>query len=282
MFNKDYHYPYIIFCYQALSTEYKELVSSLTQSDVVFEKVSDADYGYTNTTDKFRAELARKYLRDTQDNTLEFRFKSRLMAGTIFNHPRLSELDYFWRFEPGTEYMCPIDSDPFQYMYDHGKQVSFSIATYENHETIPTLFKSVSKFKQQNPQFKYMSADQGDNSIMSNMLNNGKYNRCFFWNSFQIASTRFFKSPEYTAYFKFLDAQEGIFYERWSDAVIQSLAAALFLDKDQLHFWEDIGYRHRFFYSHCPNNNSIWERCSCRPEQNFDNDSQSCLANFQQ
>jgi alpha 1,2-mannosyltransferase len=165
-------------------------------------------------------------------------------------------------------------------MKDNEKELSFSIATYERHETIPSLYKSVMKFKKANPQWS-PSIDKPDESIMSAMLDdNDDYNRCFFWNNFQIAKTSFFKSPQYQAFFNFIDNEEGIFYERWADPVIQSLAAALFLNRNQLHFWENIGYKYQWFYTHCPNNRGLWEKCTCRPEQNFDFDGQSCLSNF--
>jgi hypothetical protein len=32
--------------------------------------------------------------------------------------------------------------------------------------------------------------------------------------------------------------------ERWGDAPVHSIAAALFLPKDRLHQWDDIAYRH--------------------------------------
>ncbi|OAD04904.1 glycosyltransferase family 15 protein [Mucor lusitanicus CBS 277.49] len=282
VFNKHHHYPYVIFTDDDLSTEYKELVASITQGDVRFEKVTQYEYGYGNTTDQFRALLARNYLKDTQGNTEEFRFKSRLMAGTIFNHAVFDELDYFWRFEPGTEYMCPIDFDPFQYMLDNHKEISYSMASYEKQETIPSLFKAVTKFKRQHAEW-HPSVDVADDSLMSLMTNedDGQYNRCYFWNSFQIATTRFFKSEAYQAFFEFIDKEDGIFYERWADPVIQSLAAALFLDRNQVHFWEDVGYRYRYLYNHCPSERAIWERCSCRPEQSFDQDGLSCLSLLQ-
>lgn len=84
VFNKHHNYPYIIFTDDDLSIEYKELVASVTRGDVQFEKVTQYEYGYGNTTDQFRAFLARNNLKDTEGNTKEFRFKSRLMAGTIY------------------------------------------------------------------------------------------------------------------------------------------------------------------------------------------------------
>lgn len=84
VFNQKYNYPYIIFTNDDLTTEFKELVASVTKSDVQFEKVSKYDYGYGNKTDQFRAYLSRNNLKDTPGNTEQFRFKSRLMAGTIY------------------------------------------------------------------------------------------------------------------------------------------------------------------------------------------------------
>lgn len=200
----------------------------------------------------------------------------------LYSHAVFDELDYFWRFEPGTEYMCPIDFDPFQYMLDNHKEISYSMASYEKQETIPSLFKAVTKFKRQHAEW-HPSVDVADDSLMSLMTNedDGQYNRCYFWNSFQIATTRFFKSEAYQAFFEFIDKEDGIFYERWADPVIQSLAAALFLDRNQVHFWEDVGYRYRYLYNHCPSERAIWERCSCRPEQSFDQDGLSCLSLLQ-
>lgn len=176
--------------------------------------------------------------------------------------------------------MCPIDFDPFQYMQANHKELSFSIATYEQHETIPTLYRSVMKFKKEHPEWS-PTLDKGNKSIMSAMVDDkDNYNRCYFWNNFQVAKTSFFKSPQYQAFFNFIDKEEGIFYERWADPVIQSLAAALFLNINQIHMWENIGYRYHWFYAHCPSDRAIWEKCSCRPEQSFDNDGLSCLAKF--
>ncbi|KAI8644387.1 nucleotide-diphospho-sugar transferase [Parasitella parasitica] len=281
VFNKHYNYPYVVFTDDDLSNEYKELVAAVTRGNVQFEKVDRYEYGYSNTTDQFRAYLARKSLPNSEENTQEFRFKSRLMAGTIFNHAIFDKLDYFWRFEPGSEYMCPIDFDPFQYMLDNQKEISYSIATYEKQETAPSLFKTVLKFKKKHPEW-HPTTDVEDESLLSLMTNEkGEYNRCFFWNNFQIAKTSFFKSAAYQAFFEFIEKEQGIFYEQWADPVIQSLAAALFLDRDQVHFWEDVGYRYRFSYNHCPSEIAIWEKCSCRPSQSFDQDGLSCMAIFQ-
>ena len=81
----------------------------------------------------------------------------------------------------------------------------------------------------------------------------------------------------YTAFFNHLDATGGFYYERWGDAPVHSIAASLFLQKDQIHFFEEIGYEHNP-YTHCPRDESVWKkgRCSCDPGRSFDYDGYSC------
>jgi hypothetical protein len=48
-------------------------------------------------------------------------------------------------------------------------------------------------------------------------------------------------------FFEHLDKAGGFYYERWGDAPVHSIGAALFARKDQIHFFDDIGYRHEPF-----------------------------------
>jgi alpha 1,2-mannosyltransferase len=60
-----------------------------------------------------------------------------------------------------------------------------------------------------------------------------------------------------------------LFLQRWGDAPVHSIAASLFARKDQVHFFNDIGYRHPPF-QHCPQGEA-WSkrRCSCNPSDSF-------------
>lgn len=51
---------------------------------------------------------------------------------------------------------------------------------------------------------------------------------------------------------------------------MHSIAAALFARKDQIHFFDNIGYEHNP-YTHCPKGTGLWEqgRCGCNPERSF-------------
>jgi alpha 1,2-mannosyltransferase len=88
-------------------------------------------------------------------------------------------------------------------------------------------------------------------------------------------------------FFEFLDSKGGFYYEvlsfnslfdftlmqpisqRWGDAPVHSIGAALFAHKHQIHFFEDIGYRHEPF-QHCPQGKSHAKgKCWCSVNDNF-------------
>lgn len=54
------------------------------------------------------------------------------------------------------------------------------------------------------------------NNLLNFISDNGgeTYNLCHFWSNFEIGDLNFLRSPEYTAYFDYLDKAGGFFYER--------------------------------------------------------------------
>lgn len=80
-----------------------------------------------------------------------------------------------------------------------------------------------------------------------------EYNLCHFWTNFEIAKTEIFLSKTYQDYFKYLERSGGFYKERWGDAPVHSLAVAMMLPREQLHYFRDIGYVHSTL-GHCPGN----------------------------
>ena len=71
-------------------------------------------------------------------------------------------------------------------------------------------------------------------------------------------------------FFNFLDQKGGFYYERWGDAPVHSIGAALFANKSQIHWFDDIGYRHEPF-QHCPQGEAHARgKCWCDINNNFD------------
>ncbi|CDH54750.1 alpha--mannosyltransferase [Lichtheimia corymbifera JMRC:FSU:9682] len=285
-FNHAHGYPFVIFSVDPLSTRAKELVASLTSGTVHFETLHGQQqfYGYGPETQLGKAVKARHQLKDQVDegDSKTFRFNARFMAGTLYQHPALKELDYIWRFQPGTHYPCPIfeeeqaTKDPFYYMYKHQKKLSFSLTVREPIQAAPTLFQTVTDYINKHPAIQSRLTQRDSLWPLVASKEDGQYTQCEFSSSFQIADLSFFRSDQYQSFFDHIDKANGIFYER-CDSAIQSMGAALFLKKQDIHRWEDVGYRGLGGLLYCPTNPDLWSRCDCRPEYNFD-DSRTCLA----
>jgi len=152
----------------------------------------------------------------------------------------------------------------------------FTISLYEYESTIRTLWDTVKEFIHENP-----DAVSPDNA-MSFVSDDGgsTYNHCHFWSNFEIGDLDFWRGEPYMKFFDFLDKKGGFYYERWGDAPVHSIGASLFARKDQIHFFDDIGYRHNPF-QHCPQNTLHSKgKCWCNPQENFDYEGWSCLRRY--
>ena len=89
------------------------------------------------------------------------------------------------------------------------------------------------------------------------------------------------RSQAYLDFFDILDKDGGFFYERWGDAPVHSIAAGLLLKKEEIHFFDEIGYWHVPF-THCPTSEKmrLENKCHCNPKDNFDWKGYSCELQF--
>ncbi|KAG6850988.1 hypothetical protein H0H93_004475 [Arthromyces matolae] len=174
---------------------------------------------------------------------------------------------------PNVKFFCDVTYDPFLYMQDNHKtygivffvDIGFTISLVEWEATIPTLWSTVKEFMHLHPEH-----IAKDNSMGFLSDNDGEgYNLCHFWSNFEIADMDFWRGEAYQAFFDFLESKGGFYYERWGDAPVHSIAAALFANKSEIHFFRDIGYRHDPF-QHCPQGDD-WSRgkCACDPDDSF-------------
>lgn len=62
---------------------------------------------------------------------------------------------------------------------------------------------------------------------------------------------------------------------------MHSIAAALMLKPEEIHFFNDIGYYHVPF-THCPTGEEyrLKHKCHCNPKDNFDWNGYSCLSRY--
>ncbi|KAJ1947952.1 hypothetical protein EC988_005378 [Linderina pennispora] len=274
-FNRKYHYPYLFLNDEPFSDEFMQIVAASTTSNVTFALIPRDHWSLPDFIDEQRAERARKQMAANNviyGGSLSYRHMCRFNSGFFYKHPLLRNVDWYWRVEPGVDFYCDIDYDPFKYMAENGKLYSFVIALKELEATVPTLWEHT---------LKYMKERNVTSELLQYFVGRtGNYNLCHFWSNFEIASLNWLRTPEYQSYFEYLDRAQGFFMERWGDAPVHSLAAGLLLRRDQVHFFNDIAYRHAEI-THCPDTTNSVElglKCQCPlGVNNFDNHSDSCL-----
>ncbi|KAI8093629.1 nucleotide-diphospho-sugar transferase [Halteromyces radiatus] len=283
-FNKQFHYPYVFLNDDYFTEQFIQEITALTTAQVNFGKVDQQMWGYPSFINQTHAALQRAELA-TQGipyaDSESYRHMCRFQSGFFFRHPLLDPYDYYWRIEPDVDYHCDIDYDVFRFMKDNGKKYGFNIAFREFLATVPTLWQTVLDFKKSHPEVMKQLPSPEDSLWNFVASDDGlSYNSCHFWTNFEIASLDLWRSNEYLKYFNYLDRAGGFFYERWGDAPVHSIAAAMMLKKDEFHFFNDIGYRHTA-YTHCPTEPIYRDKCSCNPADNFDYDpGLSCYSIF--
>ncbi|KAJ2726647.1 alpha 1,2-mannosyltransferase 2.4.1 [Coemansia sp. Benny D115] len=264
-FNRQFGYPYIMLNDEDFTDEFITQVRAVTKAPVYFGKLPKSHWDMPEYVTEEKVSEALEYNKDRYlyGGSLSYRKMCRFQSGFIHKHPLLKNLDYYWRIEPSVHYYCDIPYDPFRYMRDNKLVYGFTITPMESKLTVETLWKTTGEWMLQNPDL------LPEKSFMHWVVNEkAKYTLCHFWSNFEIVDLSFYRSEAYESYFQHLDRSGGFFYERWGDAPVHSMAAALLLRKEQIHWFEDIGYHHPG-YAHCPENPELRNRCVCGAKSDY-------------
>ncbi|KAJ3903112.1 glycosyltransferase family 15 protein [Lentinula edodes] len=279
-FNKEYGYPWVFLNEEEFGEEFKSAVQKESSAPISFGLIPKEHWYQPDWIDEEKATEGRAQMQAANiiyADSVPYRNMCRFNSGFFFNHPLLQPYRYYWRVEPDIQYFCDVTYDPFDYLRDNKKTYGFTISFYEWEKTIPTLWATVKDFMTAHPE--YIASENAMHYLSDN--DGDSYNLCHFWSNFEIADMDFWRSEAYAKFFEFLDSKGGFYYERWGDAPVHSIAAALFLPKDQLHFFRDIGYRHEPF-QHCPKGDD-WVRgkCTCNSHDTLDYAPQSCISRYE-
>jgi len=263
-FNGKYQYPYVFLNEEEFGADFKQQTSASTRSHTMYGLIPKEHWSLPSWLgqDDFDAARARmKKAGVLYADKASYHFMCRFYSGFFHQHPLLQEFDYYWRMEPDVHYYCDLDYDPFVFMEERGIHYGFVITVVELPKTIPSLWNTTQGFMEKN------AASLPEQNLMDFVTSGDDYNLCHFWSNFEIGSFSFLRSKEYQAYFDHLDKANGFFMERWGDAPVHSLAAAMFLNKSQVHHFQDIGYRHNSF-THCPAR--LRNNCACDAMKSVD------------
>lgn len=260
-FNGKYQYPYVFLNDVPFNENFKVAMKRLSKAEMKFGTIPHEHWSYPSWINQTKAAEVRMDMKRRNiiyGDSLPYRHMCRYNSGFFYRHPLLKEFDYYWRVEPWVEFYCKVNYDPFLFMKENDKKYGFVIMLPEYIETVPTLWNTVKNFMKENEELV-----NKENCLR--MFDDGTetYNLCHFWSNFEIGDLNFFRGEQYTKYFDYLDKAGGFFYERWGDAPVHSIAAAMFLKKEQIHWFEDIGYFHNPFRN-CPSNPSLLLNCNAQ------------------
>ncbi|KAH9847745.1 alpha-1,2-mannosyltransferase [Lenzites betulinus] len=273
-FNKRFGYPWVLLNEVPFTPEFKEKMSSVISGPVTFGRIPHEHWYQPDWIDEEAATAAREKM--AADGVIyggfSYRNMCRFNSGFFYKHPLLQPYKWYWRVEPNVHFHCDVDYDPFLFMQQNNKVYGFTIQLTEWPLTVATLWDAVKgkslllQFIKEYPQYlhprnamDFLSDDKGES-----------YNMCHFWSNFEIADMDFWRGEAYSKFFDHLESKGGFYYERWGDAPVHSIGAALFARKDQIHFFKDIGYEHEPF-QHCPLDAPVYKarNCDCNPPSSF-------------
>ncbi|KAJ2356454.1 hypothetical protein GGF43_002067 [Coemansia sp. RSA 2618] len=270
-FNARHGYAYVFLNNEPFTDEFKHAMEWATSGDCHFGLVPYEHWSAPPWVDRVRAKWAAAAMADHVPYGGSSSYRKMFESGFFFRHPLLDDFDYYWRVEPGVEFTCAILTDPFRFMAENHKVYGFAITLREFPSTVRSLWATTNAFRTAYPDYVVPG-----NTLRWLTADTGEYNMCHFWSNFEIASLAFLRSEQYLAYFDFLDRAGGFFYERWGDAPVHSLAVAMFLNKSQVHYFDNIGYYHRPFQN-CPTDPLFnAQHCFCNANRSMLHHSDSC------
>lgn len=279
-FNSRHHYDWVFANDKPFDEKFVKLVSSMCSGETHFVLIPEEMWSYPDHIDQNKAaevreEMSRKMIK--YGSSESYRHMCRFNSGFFFRLPIMQNYKYYWRVEPDIEYRCDILYDPFEFMRENRKVYGFNLAPLELHTTVETLWETVRNYTIEHP----LNVARDNNMMFLTDDDGESFNMCHFWSNFEIGDLDFFRSPQYTHFFEYLDLKGGIYYERWGDAPIHTMAVSLLLNKDQLQFFPNTGYYHNP-NGDCPRSLDIriQNNCDCQPLTDFTWDSGSCITKF--
>ena len=220
-FNDRFHYPVIIFHENNFTNEHERQVRNATKSELYFQTVT-----FTLPDCITRPVPGMRW-------SVGYRHMCQFQSKLIYEQPLVENLDFIWRLDDDSFILSEIKYDIFKFMSDHDLVYGYNIVTKDSMGKVTNLWKNATFFiKQYNITTEFF--DKWRNGAM-------------FYNNFEISSMKlwFSKSYMYQVYINIIDRAGGIYYHRWGDAPIKSIAVAMFVPLNKTHCFRDFKYKHQ-------------------------------------
>jgi len=231
-FNDQFSKPVIIF-HEDFSIEIQKEILNATKSRIHFQNII---FTIPDFLDKSLIPETIYYKK--WGFNIGYRNMCRFFAGEIFQHTSLQKYKYIWRLDSDSYLLAPIKYDVFNKMAEE----KYVYGYQHIEKDVPEVSKDLWTITK-----KYISDHQINPTYLSKFLNNGEWDRSYYYTNFEIIDIDYFKSNVIKNFYQYLDKSGGIYYYRWGDAIIRLLTLAIFSDESKVHQFSDIAYQHQYF-----------------------------------
>ena len=220
--NVYYRYPIIIFHESALDPEpERDLFRSSVPAPALlyFQRVTLHIPPFINQSSVPPIACARN---------VGYRHMCRFHAKTVYDEPILEGVRYVWRLDDDSFILRPIGYDVFQLMSDRHIRYGYIMIVYEKPSCIKGLWPAANHYAEKHGLRQWAEWPRD----------------LLFFNNFEVSDLELWRSREYSNFFDYIDRRGGIYYTRWGDHAIKTIAVTLFVAHNETHHFEDIAYEH--------------------------------------
>jgi alpha 1,2-mannosyltransferase len=165
-----------------------------------------------------------------------YRHMSRFFCHGMFQLQFVQELEFYWRLDADSMLLHHVEADPFDTMKKNGRVYGYNVIAFEDVAVAEGLFDAV----------KHHFVRGSTSSILGNHVNSKEWNKSMFYTNFEISRVDFWRSSDYTRFFRDVDEAGGVYQRRWGDAPIHFLAVAALLKDEQLQEFS-MPYWHQYY-----------------------------------
>jgi len=162
-----------------------------------------------------------------------YRHMCRFHAKTVYEQPILRDVEFVWRLDHDSFITRDIGYDIFELMREQHVIYGFVKVFRELPKWTTGLWDAANE---------YINVALVKTEFFNKMPRNN-----YYYNNFEVSRLSLWLSEDYQRFINYIDRLGGIYYHRWGDAPIKSIAIAMFVPRRQTHHFKDIGYRHQFF-----------------------------------
>ena len=216
-FLKKFPYPVIVFVERDFKDEWKKQIVKKSGVAPRFETV---DFRVPDFLDP---QTIPEWVYHPKFN-LGYRHMCRFFSGTIYLEPALKDYRWYWRLDTDAFLLERIRYDIFESMEKDGCVYGYNIMSKDEE----TVSRGLWELTQQ-----YLKERGIRPKFIDDFLENGVWDRSYYYTNFEISSLDFWRSAPVRDYFDYVDRSGGIYRHRWGDALVHTLTVSIFLEKNQ-------------------------------------------------